>query len=347
MNKLEVGQIFKNYKAVCEWLEIKPTTGTAKIAQIKEFERYCKYHKEGQKFIIDEVYTEPLDKVDNRGKDGNSKYYNDIEITLLYLLQQQKHKILTISNGKALEIMNMINKNFRVVKDNIEKSSEILDIPQESLYLFFNTYYSPLINIFRNNLNKMANKSLLCYDTPRIVVKLKANPILNELGEIALNRNGQTKISSKEIHEYATDDEKALIVACERIILEEMGFADTGKQGVLLSGQWKNYMAKVNKKLYEAGNIKYYYDVFKIICYKEGIDKVIKEYQYNNSKSVLNDLMIDKIKTSIDKKSLNHKISDTYHNDSDKIIKTVIDGKCSVDMKEEIKNYESCLIPNA
>ena len=137
MNKLEVGQIFKNYKAVCEWLEIKPTTGTAKIAQIKEFERYCKYHKEGQKFIIDEVYTEPLDKVDNRGKDGNSKYYNDIEITLLYLLQQQKHKILTISNGKALEIMNMINKNFRVVKDNIEKSSEILDIPQESLYLFF------------------------------------------------------------------------------------------------------------------------------------------------------------------------------------------------------------------
>ena len=340
MNKLELGQVFKNYKAVCEWLNVTPTTGTAKMAQIKEFERYCKYHKEGQKFIIDEVYKTPHEKIDNRGKDGNSKYYDDIEITLLYLLQQEKRKTLIISAGKALEIMNMINKNFRVVKNNIEKSSEILDIPEECLYLFLNTYYSPLIN----NLRKMENKSLVYVETPRMIVKLKANPVLNELGEIALNRKGETKIGSKEIHEYATDDEKSLIIACENLTLEEMGFKDTGKQGVLLSGQWKNFMSEVNKKLYEIGNIKYYYDVFKIICYKEGIDKVIKEYQYKNSKSILNDLMVDKVKTSIDKKSLKNKISDSYTNSSNKIIETVIDDNCLIDMKEQIDNYKNLSI---
>jgi hypothetical protein len=48
------------------------TGGNAKKAQIKEFERYFNYKKVGQKFIITEIYNEPLTKVDKRCE-GNNK----------------------------------------------------------------------------------------------------------------------------------------------------------------------------------------------------------------------------------------------------------------------------------
>ena len=47
------GLIIKNYKELCVLLGIKVTGGDSKKSQLKDLERYCKYHKEGNKFIID------------------------------------------------------------------------------------------------------------------------------------------------------------------------------------------------------------------------------------------------------------------------------------------------------
>lgn len=72
--ELKVGQVFKNYKAICEWLRVKPASGNTKISHMKEFDRYCTYHKEGNKFVIDEVYDIPMDKVDKRENNGGRVY---------------------------------------------------------------------------------------------------------------------------------------------------------------------------------------------------------------------------------------------------------------------------------
>lgn len=69
MMKLEVGQVFKNVKFVGEWLgEVVLTKVQTKTKNkwLKELDRYCKWHKKGQKIIIDEVYEIPLEKVDGR-----------------------------------------------------------------------------------------------------------------------------------------------------------------------------------------------------------------------------------------------------------------------------------------
>lgn len=75
---LYIGRVFKNYKIICEWLGVKPTKGKGRQYHIREFERYCKYHTEGQKYIIDEVYKKPLPKVDGRvnNKGGNNIKYD-------------------------------------------------------------------------------------------------------------------------------------------------------------------------------------------------------------------------------------------------------------------------------
>lgn len=72
--ELKIGHVFKNYKAICEWLGVKPASGNTKISHMKEFDRYCKYHKDGNKFIIDEVYDVPRDKVDRRENNSCRRY---------------------------------------------------------------------------------------------------------------------------------------------------------------------------------------------------------------------------------------------------------------------------------
>lgn len=73
-DSLKVGQEFKNYKALCEYIGDKQKTGKGKQLQFKEWERYFKWinpidSKTGKKthrFTIIEVYDKPIEKVDKR-----------------------------------------------------------------------------------------------------------------------------------------------------------------------------------------------------------------------------------------------------------------------------------------
>ena len=64
-NKLKNGMIFKNYKELCEFLGWKNASGNTKIEQMKELSCVCKWHKECQKIIIDEVFIVPKKKSDS------------------------------------------------------------------------------------------------------------------------------------------------------------------------------------------------------------------------------------------------------------------------------------------
>ena len=105
MNKLETGQVFKNYKTICKWLEVIPNTGSSKMAHIKEFERYCKYHREGQKYIIDEVYEVPLEKIDNRGNTkGESRYYKNFVNFKINKVDSKKYGVYKITKDNKIYI---------------------------------------------------------------------------------------------------------------------------------------------------------------------------------------------------------------------------------------------------
>lgn len=63
---LHEGMVIKNYKELCKLLGIKEQGGSSKKIQFKELDRYCSYHKDGHKIIIDKIYNEIKDKVDKR-----------------------------------------------------------------------------------------------------------------------------------------------------------------------------------------------------------------------------------------------------------------------------------------
>ena len=68
---LNANDVFKNYRNLCEYLKEQIKTGKSKQLQLKEWERYFSFKKEGQKIIITEVFEEPKEKIVKTG--GNIK----------------------------------------------------------------------------------------------------------------------------------------------------------------------------------------------------------------------------------------------------------------------------------
>lgn len=122
MTNLKVGQVFKNYKALCEFLGEKVKQGKGRQLQFKEWERYFSFHKEGYKIVIDEVYSTPKKKVDNR-KNNNFKkgtrytqksYYKPfIKKLILTEVAMSPNCIYEGSRTKMFKYSEIITKDFQ------------------------------------------------------------------------------------------------------------------------------------------------------------------------------------------------------------------------------------------
>ncbi|HEX9061249.1 MAG TPA: hypothetical protein VF941_13805 [Clostridia bacterium] len=115
--KLKIGQII-NYKDLCKLLKEKPKTN--RQLQLKDWERYFKYEKDGQKYIIKEIYKEPITKVDNRGKSYKGKYAEYIDPLLLQYLKKEKNSsnIVNTTNNKIAEGTGIVNNKYKAALEN-------------------------------------------------------------------------------------------------------------------------------------------------------------------------------------------------------------------------------------
>jgi len=106
INNLKVGQVIPNYRKLCKLLNINITAGgSSKIAQLKEMSRYLKYHKEGNKFIIDEIYDTLLDKIDGRGSNqGGGHNRKDFPAFLISLEDENKIGVYKITLNNDIYI---------------------------------------------------------------------------------------------------------------------------------------------------------------------------------------------------------------------------------------------------
>lgn len=88
---LIIGLVVKNYKELCKILGEEVKNGKSKKLQLKNWERFFAWEKQGQRFIIVDIYDTPLPKEDLRKKGNNSIYKNYIELILLQYLSKQEN----------------------------------------------------------------------------------------------------------------------------------------------------------------------------------------------------------------------------------------------------------------
>ena len=297
--KLSIGMIIKNYKEMCFILEEKEKKGKSRLLQIANWERYFKWHKDGQKFIINEVFEMPIDKIDNRGKTENNKakYLTNIESLILNLLVQGGslgYGKVFLSKNKILRELKMINNNYAFCKLRLPKLSEFMNIDNEVIKEWYDSTSRMLESNLDSALKNLESQSLIFWS--KEITIAKAIP----LAEINKNKISKTKVIDQydeEIINYdyyatnevvlqyreGTDDEKRFILYTEKEILKEMGLDN--KSQVIACGLWQDFIERVNNILLDKLNIAFYYKSYKILFNLEHVlenidinDLVIKSW---------------------------------------------------------------------
>ena len=310
IDQLEVGLIVKNYKAMCELLNESVKAGNSKKTQLKEWERYFNYSKQGNKFIITDIYDVPAERIDLRNN-RRTPYIDYIENLLISLLVHKKK--LFLSRNAILKSLEMINDNYTYVKYNPHKHiHELINIDKEEIKDFYNTTDDLLKRNIESALDGLERKRLISWNKTVTICLINTSIEKNELDRITVTKHeevtedGEIIVSydaakplTREIHRKATDEEHKLIWEVEKDILNEWGYDDISD--VIRHSRTDEFYKIANKRLLERGNINYYYYSYEILCNEKHILE-----NFNK----LDVFLLDEEKTKITIEKLNSSIID-------------------------------------
>jgi hypothetical protein len=284
--KLSVGQSFKSYKELCLFLGQKFRTGKSKQLQLKDWERYLKFSKVGNRFIITEIYPEPKEKVDNRkghsGTSEGSRKNNNVyglyvdQILLNYFADCEETVVYRTTNQLSF-IAGLINWNYSVASSYKDKYYSFTNaemngvINKVAMWDFLGKVKPSIKKIIRLSLKRLADKGYIDYEESHM-----------------LSYNYQTRV--------ATEDEEVLIRNIENSVLEEM---QVTRNKLLYNDKLRNeYYADVEKLVEQ--EIAFVDKVF--VGYKIKIKEKIKsENNQENNRAMVNQLFKERTKEKLSK----------------------------------------------
>ena len=131
MSNLREGQVFKNYKELCVFLGWEITNGNSKKKQMDTLSTMCKWHKEGNKIVVDEVYEKQLVKP-NKKRMFSDEFYGEFNTSGVYMLTDKFDKKYIGSSKNVYErFMDHRKKSEGSTSKYLDKDSiqiEIMDM---------------------------------------------------------------------------------------------------------------------------------------------------------------------------------------------------------------------------
>lgn len=303
---LEVGQVYKNYKVLCEHLGEEAKTSNSKTAHTKHWKRHFDFKVDGHKIIITEIFESTKDKEgDWKGGNNAVKYIDIIENLILDLLACQKSEYIFISKGSLLKALKMINPDYGKNKFNINKLSREIAIDAYEIKDFYSTSDSVLQSNLETALNRLDNKALVMWSKVVTVGVVEANvqvtkrDVSNEYGDTSLEFRLENP-TKNIVHRKASLKEKSQISSAEKDILNELGFED--KHQLFLAGKRDVYYKQVNDLLFSRHNIYLYYSSYEIAFNEKHIQEEVEKQKYKlqeflrqQSNRELNDGVIERL----------------------------------------------------
>ena len=273
-NKLTEGlevKTYKNLKEVCEimgWKYYKG--GCSKKKQLEDLERYCIYHREGNKFVVDYVFPEPMpEKMTHIVR-------STIQMTILYMLSYNRVVVdegdiwkVNISKGKLMLITGLVNSSFNHYMYNQEQFISLMkkitctEIEEDLVAEYFNRAL--------NNVNGYINRAIKDLEDKALVHCTK--DVFNVF---------------KDGRSYpATDEEVEIILKCKREVMDELGYES--EKNIKWGEKLQEYKKLVLERLEEKGSpIKNFYKVYTFVGNKNYIPN-----EYYSLKSQLQDMYLE------------------------------------------------------
>lgn len=267
-NNLELGQEVKNYGELCKILNQEPLGGKQKQLQMLNFQRYFEFQKVGHKFVITDVFAEPIEKEDKRKSGNNSIYVKYIEVILLHFLSKQKNYTCILRKSQIWLLLGMINKKY----DNIPTEDlENLDYCINSFMVnhFYQRCNQRLERILFTALNNLKNRKLLSYQEQIIIVPIKGDGFI------------------------ASDNDIRRLDAVAHSVLESMGLISMIQ--VYCKFKSREFYDEVNERLSELYGWRYSFKQYKLIYTPENIIRAIPESEIELQRLTLNDSIIETI----------------------------------------------------
>lgn len=295
----------RNYKTMCDLLEEEPTDGNSRKAQINRWKRYFEFHKEGQKFVIDEIYEEPFPTDDAR-KRREGLYVKYIELLLLEFLSKQVDYKVTLGNKEMYRILGMTNDRYDIRnRMGSAKANEILRqtiMNNEDKFAFKN---SPKVSNFDiNNFYFRAEQKLnrILYSAlrsmkDRFLIDYKKVNIIAEYDD-----EESQHFDYRESNAY----EDKIILEAKNKIIKEMGYDNLTE--IMLRYKCDDFYKKFNEyikeeygwdKCYPQLRVVYIDDIAKQIPLKA---EEIKKLSIEDKRTQLNEEIIKCLNTQAEKK---------------------------------------------
>lgn len=294
-SKLKVGDCINNYKELCKLVEQPVCTGNQKRSQLEEFKRFFDYEKIGIKFIILDIYDNPIPKTYKYPV--NAIYVKYIECILLkFLSKQPEYEVNILSQNLWLQL-GMINHNFITMQ--FEKQDDLLELDSNMTYFEISDFYKrcrqKFSKIAKDSLDSLQNRCLINY---RYIYWVK----------------------SKNEFEYreATKNEERYILKAQRKALQELGLEN--KSQVYLKNKSKAFYELRDKYVKEFIEIEKVFDCWNIIYNRDNVLEALSDDEIKLQKLMLNNEIIN----TVNKQAQN--IYDKNKNNWKKLLE--IDGEC-------------------
>lgn len=278
-SSLKVGTVFNSYKHACETLKQPIKGGDAKKAQLKDWQRYFKFKKEGYKMIVTKVYDIPLPENHNR-----TKYIAIIEKLILdEALTNNKNGKVFISKSKLMQTLQMVNENYALAKYKQFSFAKYMGISEKEIKDFYTTSDDLIKRNIETALNSLRNQSLIFWSNAITICKIDPSTNRNYANEIKvlkreeLNHYGDEEtffimpdLSATKIFKKADKEEIELVLKTEREVLKEMGY--DSKEQVFNQRLSLPFYKQVKNILFDRYNIYNYYNSYEIVLNEDYID---------------------------------------------------------------------------
>lgn len=192
-SNIQEGMIIKNYKELCELLDLKVTTGKSKQIQLKEISRYMDLLKDNNKYIVLEVYDNPIPS------NVNSKYTKFIQNILLFYLSKQDNPVMYINKNELIKVLGLVNNKYIEYKKDNSKLLRIPNMDEYNIAEFYKRCDAKILSILESSLKSLKKRVLIDYSDAYKIYYLDADG------------NYRYKIANIEEHQYILEVKKRVL----------------------------------------------------------------------------------------------------------------------------------------
>lgn len=230
--------------------------GANKKTLLTKMEKYCNIKDLGnRKYKITKIHKYPLPGSFPKMQKSLYKYICPLILNYLIDNEYNKNRKIDITVGKWSREINMVNRNYNLVKYNKEETSKETQYPIDLIYDFIEKTDDMLDHYITNALDYLKSAGLIIWrEVYRINVEVSdtENVVIDENGKVSLPLHMENHQASKEEMEFYSE--------CIRIADKEANI--------------NNY-----RERYYSKKSKYFNEVLKRELYKRKIKCVYKTYE--------------------------------------------------------------------